>query len=306
MNDKNDSTIQNDITDKEKVTNLLESLPLYSTVEIINPFSGYSQKVLALPSTGRKQIEFPEFINTYCHSEQCKRVCPFDSESSNPYVSTETIQEIFEYKCRTCRQTNKIFSLRFESTFEASKKDSTTPTVTKFMKITKFGEYPAFGPHAPTKLISMLGRKQDIYLKGRRSESLGLGIGAFTYYRRLVQEQKNEIIELILKAANMYNADKELIEQLKQAKKEDEFAKSMEHLKHEFPDALKIQNENPLSALNTALSAGIHNRSDEECLNLAQDIRTILSSFVERFTELSKNDTAVKKAFKEVRNFKGK
>lgn len=306
MSNKTDSTIQKDITDKEKITDLLESLPPYSTVEIINPFSGYSQAVLALPSTGSKQIEFPEFINVYCPSEQCKRVCPFDSEFSNPYISTTTTQEIFEYRCRTCRQTNKIFSLRFESTFYVGNKDSTSMKVTKYMKITKFGEYPAFGPHTPSKLLSILGKEQDIYLKGIRSESQSLGIGAFAYYRRLVQELKNEIIDLIIKAANMYNADEELIEQLKQAKKEDEFAKSMEHIKHEFPDALKIQNENPLSALNTALSTGIHNRSDEECLQLAQNIRTILFSFVERFTELSKNDTAVKTAFKEIKKFKGK
>ncbi len=307
MSNNNDTNIEEDLDNNELITNLLEKLPPYSTIEVANPFWRYSLAVLVLPNTPAKQMIFPESITIYCHSEECNRPCPFDSQSSNPYISpTKSTQEFLEYICRTCRKTSKIFSLRFESTFDVDEKIIPSTKVTKYMKITKFGEYPPFDPHTPTRLITMFGKHRDLYLRGRRSESQSLGIGAFVYYRRVIKDLKNEIIDLIIKAANTYHADPMLIAELEKAKKESEFAKSMEIIKHEFPDALKIAGENPLTALNTALSTGIHNKSDKECLELAQSVRTILCSFVERFTELSKNNDNLKKALKNIDKFKNK
>lgn len=50
-------------------------------------------------------------------------------------------------------------------------------------------------------MISLIGPDKELYLQGRRSESRGFGIGAFSYYRRVVENQKSRIIEEIAKAA---------------------------------------------------------------------------------------------------------
>jgi hypothetical protein len=57
---------------------------------------------------------------------------------------------------------------------------------------------------------------QDLPQKGRRCENQGLGISAFGYYRRVVQNAKNEIIGEVLKVAEAVPAPAEVIDELKQ------------------------------------------------------------------------------------------
>ncbi len=43
----------------------------------------------------------------------------------------------------------------------------------------------------------------------------------------------------------------------------------------------------PLSLLHSALSDGLHDRSDEECLQIAQEIRVLLTELAEQDAELT-------------------
>jgi hypothetical protein len=63
----------------------------------------------------------------------------------------------------------------------------------------KLGELPVYGPPTPARLISLIGPDREIFLKGRRCGNLGLGIGAFVYYRRVVENQKSRILDEIIK-----------------------------------------------------------------------------------------------------------
>jgi hypothetical protein len=65
----------------------------------------------------------------------------------------------------------------------------------------KYGERPPFGPNTPNRLLSLLGDQKDVFLKGKRCEFQGLGIGAFSYYRRVVENQKSRILDEIIKVA---------------------------------------------------------------------------------------------------------
>jgi len=47
----------------------------------------------------------------------------------------------------------------------------------------------------------MLGDNRDLFMKGRRCESQSLGIGAFVYYRRVVENQRAAILGQIIKIA---------------------------------------------------------------------------------------------------------
>jgi len=46
-------------------------------------------------------------------------------------------------------------------------------------------------------VITLIGPDREIFLRGRRAENQGLGIGAFAYYRRVVENQKGRIITQI-------------------------------------------------------------------------------------------------------------
>ena len=59
-------------------------------------------------------------------------------------------------------------------------------------------------------------------------------------------------------------------------------------MKDAIPRDLYIKGHNPFTLLHSALSEGLHDASDEECLVAANDIRLILFEFAERLTEAMK------------------
>jgi hypothetical protein len=146
----------------------------------------------------------------------------------------------------------------------------------------KMGELPPFGPYTPPKLISLIGPDRDMFLKGRRAEAQNLGIAAFSYYRRVVESQKDRLLSEIIKTALKVGADPDVIATLERAKKEQHFSKAIDSVKPAVPSYLLIDGHNPLQMLHSALSEGLHNDSDEDCLELAYAIRVVLAELSER------------------------
>jgi hypothetical protein len=166
----------------------------------------------------------------------------------------------------------------------------------------KFGENPPYGPPTPSRLISLIGPDRELFLKGRRSENQGLGIGAFGYYRRVVENQKNRIIEEIIKVAESLLMSPDTIAELRNAQKENQFSKAVQSIKAAIPQRLLITGENPLLLLHTALSRGLHGQTDEKCLELAQDIRLILVELSELLGQALKDERELKEAVSRLRS----
>src|SRR5260370_35870621 len=103
-----------------------------------------------------------------------------------------------------------------------------------------------------------------MFLKGRRAELRGLGIGAFAYYRRVVEEEKSRIIEEIGKVAMKVKPSKEAAELFAQAGAETQFSTAIDLIKDAIPEAILIDGHNPLTLLHSALSEGLHAPTDEE------------------------------------------
>jgi hypothetical protein len=193
------------------------------------------------------------------------------------------------YCCRNCRDQRKRFAL----SLTLSGTGLTAITEGGFeetaAELTKVGEWPPFGPRTPARLITLIGPDRDLFLKGRRSEIQGLGIGAFAYYRRVVENQKNRLLDEFIGVSRKIGADDELIAQLEAAKKETRFSSAVDSIKHALPDSLLINGHNPLRLLHAALSEGIHEKADAECLEMATSIREVLAAMADRVGELLKD-----------------
>ena len=133
-------------------------------------------------------------------------------------------------------------------------------------------------------MISLVGPDRDLFLKGRRAEIEGLGVGAFSYYRRIIEEQ-NRLLDEIIRVAHHLGVSTEIIIRLEDAQREVQFSKAVENVKDAIPRVLYIKGHNPFTLLHSALSEGLHDTSDEEYLVAANDIRLILVAFAERLTE---------------------
>jgi hypothetical protein len=160
----------------------------------------------------------------------------------------------------------------------------------------KLGEWPPFGPHTPARVLRLIQPDKDIYLKARQAENQGLGIGAFSYYRRVVENQKDRLIDNIIQVANKLKADQSTLNKLAAAKQETRFGPAVELVKDAIPQTLLIDGHNPLTLLHSALSQGLHAQSDQECLELATTIRVVLTDLAERLSQALKDHAEIQGA----------
>lgn len=237
-------------------------------VHQINSNSGYASYYLRLPS-----------INLICETEICGGERVFEAVEAIRVDIGKTGSEFARYCCRNCKINFKTYSIRYKSNDDK-----------KTGEIYKYGEEPPFGPPVPSRLISLVGPERDYFLKGRKSEFQGLGIAAFAYYRRVIENQKNRIFDQIIKVSSKVGASKELLSDLEAAKKETQFSRSVSHIKHGLPQVLLMDGHNPILLLHSALSEGLHAQSDEECLQLASSVRVVMTELADRIALALKDE----------------
>lgn len=252
----------------------LESSPPNQSVEISD--------LIIEKWVGPRQLEClktPE-IQLHCPEETCNGI-RFHRCTENSIVFPEDKKEklYLSYICSNCRNNHKTFSV-------AVARSGYTNTGT----IYKYGEFPIFGPPTGARLLKLIGPDRDTFLKGRRCENQGLGIGAFVYYRRVVENQKNRILKEILKVLELLNTNPNNIATLNTAIEETQFSKALEIAKPAIPESLLINGHNPLKLLHSALSDGIHNMSDEDCLAYASSIRIVLGELSDRLSQALKDE----------------
>jgi hypothetical protein len=136
----------------------------------------------------------------------------------------------------------------------------------------------------------------ELFKKARSAESLGFGIAAFAYYRRIVENYKNELFDIIIEIAEEEHLASDKLRALREARENIQFSRSMEAIKNAIPDSLKMSRQNPLLLLHDAFSKGVHELSDEECLKRSQHARTILIALAERFALIRAQQEDLKQA----------
>jgi len=196
-----------------------------------------------------------------------------------------------EFVCRNCSRSEKKYAVfyRYNST-------------DKKLIAVKLGEHPPLSLHLPSRLRKPVGSELEKFNKGLRSEAHGLGVGAFAYYRQVLENQKDRLISEIIKVAKLQSVSPELITELEEVRCETQFSNAVKKIKHAVPEFLQISGNNPLSLLYAALSEGLHAGTDEECLEIAQDIRVILSELSERLHTALKDDQELKNAVFRIQN----
>ena len=122
-------------------------------------------------------------IQLHCGSDSCNGTMFFRHTSNTTKLPAAWHFFYVTYRCSNCQETEKTFSLAALRAGQTTSGDCY-----------KFGENPEYGPPTAAGLIKLIGPDRDTFLKGRRCENQGLGIGAFVYYRRVVENQKNRIL----------------------------------------------------------------------------------------------------------------
>jgi hypothetical protein len=256
-------------------------IPFKQFLETIHPSVKRNVSGLWIDREGSKygRMNLPE-LRLHCQS--CDGERTFRCGDDQPSLAANSSGKVFiTYLCGDCRMDVKSFSL-----FVARKQNAGGFAY-------KYGEKPPFGIPVPKKVLRLFGGDRDNFIKGRKCENQGLGIGAFAYYRRVVENHKNEIFEEIIRVCKTVPvpAPEGLIEELRSAQKEVSFTKAMQKIKTALPHGLLINGQNPLLALHNALSIGLHHESDEKCLEAAHDVRLVLTDLIEKMSLLRQDNS---------------
>ena len=285
MTDQKTEEIKEEI-EYQTISDFLESTPPNQLINISD---------LANRKRGYMAVKTPE-IQLHCDSEKCNGVRFFRcvSGTDQSVIEEHFKFHYFTYRCSNCQNIEKTFSL-------AVKLDEYD---TQKGVCYKFGELPAFGPTVSSRLLKLIGPDRDDFLKGRRCENQGLGIGAFIYYRRVVENQKNRILEQIIKVSKKISAPTAKLQILESATKETQFSKSLNMAKDAMPESLLINGHSPILLLHSALSEGVHDLSDEHCLEIAGSVRIVLSELSDRLSQALKDEAELTKALSTLMNKK--
>lgn len=225
-------------------------------------------------------------IQLYCPHEDCDGIRFF-----SPIIGSDNqvsrFQRLFlTYHCKNCTGTQKTFALQLRA--EEIKPDAP-------VWILKLGEHPPLEEKISNRLVNLVGTDRDLFFKGRRAERLGLGIGAYGYYRRVVENQKDQIFAKVAEAAKQLGHD-ELATEIAAARGERRFSDAIERIKHALPETLNVGGHDPLRVLHSALSEGLHNKDDQHCLEYAETIRDVLGGLAERIARAKQDEQKLKQS----------
>jgi len=221
------------------------------------------------------------------HCYQCGGIRHFDAKPSSLGITHKRppFDVFVEYRCRNCRESVKTFAIASRYSESPGK-----------WHLTKYGEIPGFGPPIPSRIYKLVGGERDQFLRGWRCELQGLGVGAFVYYRRVVESQKNRMLDEIIRVTERLSGDEALLTELRTARGETQFTKAIEAVKHALPQSLLVNGHNPLRLLHIALSSGVHELDDSTCLELATSIRVVLVELAERLALALKDEAELSAA----------
>lgn len=248
-------------------------------------------------------------LRLWCDDENCQGYRRFDGNwhhRSDAGIK-DVSRDFLVYKCRDCGVRAKTFCILSH----ASGKNGVGIAL-------KIGEFPELHIDIPTYLPKLLGEEYSYFIKGLKCEKQGCGIGAFSYYRRVVENQKGRFLKHIIKVARRLNAsdtdieelekaseiiESEIIQGLEKASNETQFTRAVELFKDFIPKTLYLEGQNPMTVLHKALSIGLHESDDATCLKIAHSIRIILQDFSQRIKDLLREDNEIKKALSDVMRF---
>lgn len=217
-------------------------------------------------------------IKIYCQSDGCKDKGRLVHRLKRKHsINIERNYYLFIYDCSNCQRNEKFFAVCYDDIEKGQ------------AYLVKVGELPNYGPPTPSKLINLIGSDRELFLKGRKCEIQGLGIAAFAYYRRVIEDKRDSLFDKIIEVATLLDPEDKIISELKSAKNNNQFTGSVEKIKSALPQTLLIAGENPLLLLHSALSQGLHNKSDEECLEYAASVREVLTELIQKIESALSN-----------------
>lgn len=262
--------------DPQRIKEFLESAPLYKAIEV------------SLPENYRQFL--PEVLNLFC--SYCDGKQPYRDLRSGP-VHEDVIKEIHEavsvlglgdvtgvtpimptgvyaiiFQCQGCKRASYYCWLNIAF------KNATVGTAAVVEKI---GQLPPYGVELPSRIRNRIS--QDAALFYRRAQTCiehSYGIGACVYLRRMLEDQINSLLQVNFVTKKRESAPDKELKRFEDAIKAQNFDEKIRLISQDLPDSVNVPGNNPVLLMFRKLSDGLHNKSEGESVDIAQQVSIIL------------------------------
>jgi len=247
----------NELTDAD-IKTFLETAPLYSWREFKKPFAN------------RSSLWISE-IDAYC--DVCEQLRPFQDLRSRGggagmgFNALKSGTSYFTFSCVSCRKAHREYLL--EQVLDDEN-----------IRIQKYGELPRSKLGRNRVLQKFLKDDLDNYEKAIVCLSHEYGVAAFAYFRRIVENNINALLDLVQEDAQSSGSDKAIMDALGDLRKDAPMSEKIKIANLALPNHLKPDGLNPLGRLYQVLSEGVHSLPDAECLQKAKTISECLAFLV--------------------------
>jgi len=185
------------------------------------------------------------------------------------------------YRCKNCGADFEVwFRWRYQYSKEAAENAQLLAALAGDVEhpqgefhFQKVGQHPAPTVNLPPDLGKALCKHQGLYRKAMVSRNQNYGIDALAYFRRIVEDTANDMLDLLIDALREQKADARLIRRIHAAKKEKVFEKKARIAADALPKNLRPGEVNPFRSLHDQFSKGLHGLTDEECVEIVDRMR---------------------------------
>lgn len=272
-----------DTLDDNKIKEFIENAPLYL-------WKSFSQ-----PDKLRQSLWIRE-IDEFC--ETCNQIRPFHDLRSigggagHPMQKKEFLKSgnsYLNFTCVSCKNETHTFWVEQQVTEDT-------------VKLKKFGQKPRKKLERDSKLQRFFKADSDYYEKALISLSNGYGIAAFAYFRRIIEQNINQLLDLLLSELDSTDTDSPIKIAIDELRKESPMSDKIKIANNALPEYLKPDGLNPLGTIYSLLSEGVHSLTDEQCLAKAESLQACLSFLVSELASRKRHKDSFKKLVGSLKN----
>ena len=227
--------------------NFLESWGLYRKLKNQKSYSRYEVQ------------RMPASLTIFC--TKCEEKTTWKTSKSNVLgLSTE----IFE--CADCSDQRTAYFLKANFLDAGNVYD-----------LEKVGQFPGQSVDIPKEISKNLGGSEKLYKKGLECCAEGFGIGAVAYFRRVVEDKTNDLLNTMADLAHEYGEETAVVDRIRNIRDEKiAYEEKIKAASQIIPKSLRPGGTNALHVLFQLLSQRLHSESEESCLETAEGIRDVL------------------------------
>jgi len=221
----------------------------------------YSGLNCHLTRIGQYREEFryavlPGSLRMFCDFEDCRHETKWNLDEQGHDFFFNSSPQARTYVCCNCSSNRMAYWINWQENAEGG----------IFIKV---GQWPPLAIQPMPELAKALGNEDsELYRKALINANFAHGIGALAYFRRVIENKANYLLDLIAEAAKHVRFEHEQLNIIEEIKKSQYLDQKIDYASKILPIHLRPGGHNPLIKLYGIASAGLHGESDEKCLEL--------------------------------------